>query len=219
MTPQEKLAPYKLTDRVLLDGLTDDFATRLYAVLSDERLYHRVHIVSAFRTYEQQKALYDAWRNGTYDVPSVAKPGTSRHETGVAADLGIGWGSPYGWSHVHAVAREYAMRFPVPGEAWHIETVPGAPPFIEEAWLSAKAEAQINDLHAWMSSQDKANPVLAQAGNGINRLDQVVAAVQDTAKWTLGQIDAAVGTLSDEDLKRIADAVNNEAARRLGFPL
>jgi hypothetical protein len=128
VTPQQRLAPYKLTDRVLLDGLEDDFATRLYGLLADPRLEHRVHIVSGFRTYAQQLDLYTRWKNGTYDVPSVAKPGTSRHETGRAADLGIGWGTSYGWSHVHLVSIDHGIHYPVRGEAWHAETRPGAAP-------------------------------------------------------------------------------------------
>lgn len=72
--------------------------------------------VSAYRTYEQQSELYDAFLAG-YGAPANP-PGTSSHETGAAVDLAtpemravidqIGW--KYGWSKVHA-----------PGEWWHVD--------------------------------------------------------------------------------------------------
>lgn len=199
MTPQDKLAPYKLTDRVLLEGLTDDFATRLYALMVDPRIEHRLNIVSAFRTYEQQTDLYNRWMNGTYDVPSVAKPGTSRHESGKAADLGIAWGTRYGWDHVHAVAADHGLHFPVRGEAWHAETTPGAAPVVEDYDMTPLEAQQLNDIHVWMSKQSKVNS-LAESGDGITTLGQVVAAVQDTAKWTVDMLD-------DNTLDAIATAV------------
>lgn len=126
MTPQEKLAPYRLSAATNVDGLDTGFAERLYRLLSDPRLEHRVHIVSGYRTYAQQADLYARWKAGTYDVPAVAKPGTSRHESGRAADLGIGWGTKFGWSHVHQVSGDYGLHYPVRGEAWHVETNPNA---------------------------------------------------------------------------------------------
>jgi LysM repeat protein len=74
--------------------------------------------VSAYRTYEQQAELYQAFLAG-YGAPANP-PGTSSHESGTAVDLEtpemrtvidtIGW--RYGWSKVHA-----------PGEWWHVDFV------------------------------------------------------------------------------------------------
>ena len=44
-------------------------------------------ITSGYRSYAQQKSLYDRWKAGTFHAPSVARPGTSRHENGRALDL------------------------------------------------------------------------------------------------------------------------------------
>lgn len=44
-------------------------------------------ITSGYRTYEEQKSLYDRWKAGTFHAPSVARPGTSLHESGRALDL------------------------------------------------------------------------------------------------------------------------------------
>jgi murein DD-endopeptidase MepM/ murein hydrolase activator NlpD len=74
--------------------------------------------LSAYRTYAQQDALYQAFLDGR-GAPANP-PGTSSHEDGTAVDLEsrpmrrvidqIGW--KYGWSKVHA-----------PGEWWHVDYV------------------------------------------------------------------------------------------------
>lgn len=73
-------------------------------------------ITDAGRTYEEQKALYDAYKRGEL-VATAAKPGTSKHETGRALDLAEparAWvrshGAKYGW-----------MRDRVRNEPWHFE--------------------------------------------------------------------------------------------------
>jgi LysM repeat protein len=72
--------------------------------------------LSAYRTYEQQAQLYQAYLDG-YGAPANP-PGTSSHELGTAVDLAtpemrsvvdqIGW--KYGWGKLHA-----------PGEWWHVD--------------------------------------------------------------------------------------------------
>ena len=44
-------------------------------------------VTSGYRSYAQQKSLYDRWKAGTFSAPSVARPGTSLHESGRALDL------------------------------------------------------------------------------------------------------------------------------------
>ena len=72
--------------------------------------------VSAYRTYEQQAALYGLFLAGAGDPANP--PGTSSHELGTAVDVPtpemrsvidqIGW--KYGWGKVHA-----------PEEWWHVD--------------------------------------------------------------------------------------------------
>ena len=71
---------------------------------------------SAYRTYQQQAELYEAYLAG-YGAPANP-PGSSSHELGTAVDLQtpemrsvidqIGW--KYGWGKIHA-----------PGEWWHVD--------------------------------------------------------------------------------------------------
>jgi len=74
--------------------------------------------LSAYRTYEQQAQLYQAFLAGS-GAPANP-PGTSSHELGTAVDVGTpemrrvidqtGW--KYGWSKVHG-----------PDEWWHVDYV------------------------------------------------------------------------------------------------
>lgn len=76
--------------------------------------------VSAYRTYDQQAELYEAFLAG-YGAPANP-PGYSSHESGTAVDVEtpqMRWvvdqiGGRYGWTKVHA-----------PGEWWHVDFVGG----------------------------------------------------------------------------------------------
>jgi murein DD-endopeptidase MepM/ murein hydrolase activator NlpD len=76
--------------------------------------------LSAFRTYEQQAELYEAFLAG-FGAPANP-PGSSSHESGTAVDVEtpqmrwvidqVGW--KYGWSKVHG-----------PTEWWHVDYLGG----------------------------------------------------------------------------------------------
>lgn len=79
----------------------------------------RYSVISGLRTRAEQERLYNLYRAGRGNL--AARPGTSRHETGNAADL-----APSNARDVHgALARKYGIHFPVPGEAWHAELIGG----------------------------------------------------------------------------------------------
>jgi murein DD-endopeptidase MepM/ murein hydrolase activator NlpD len=76
--------------------------------------------ISAYRTYEQQAALYDLYLSG--QGAPANPPGASSHELGTAVDVAtedmrwvidqIGW--KYGWGKVHG-----------PDEWWHVDYIGG----------------------------------------------------------------------------------------------
>lgn len=74
-------------------------------------------ITSGTRTRAEQQRLYDLYRAGK--GAKAAKPGTSKHETGEAVDLGFGNAAAKTWAHDNAAL--YGLTFPVAGEDWHIE--------------------------------------------------------------------------------------------------
>jgi LAS superfamily LD-carboxypeptidase LdcB len=73
---------------------------------------------SAHRSYSEQLALYRRYLGGK--APKAARPGTSRHEQGLAVDLRLTRGSP-----AHEWLRRNAGRFgfvqTVRSEPWHWE--------------------------------------------------------------------------------------------------
>jgi hypothetical protein len=76
----------------------------------------RIHIVSGWRDSRKQAQLYAAYLAGTGNL--AARPGTSKHERGLAVD----WGGNQ--SLYQSLARSMGAHFPVRGEPWHME-VPG----------------------------------------------------------------------------------------------
>lgn len=122
--PYLELAPGAIwpTNKDLLVGLN---ATARRLAREQKRPGLKIRIVSGLRTYQQQVALYQAYLNGTGNL--AARPGTSRHETGNAADCGVvgGWG-PYvslcEYPGAVAALRAKGLTAPVYSEAWHIES-------------------------------------------------------------------------------------------------
>lgn len=91
------------------------------------RLKRKLYLREGKRTRARQQQLYD---DGVarYGYPAVlnyvAKPGTSRHETGDAADVGVGSFNgtnlgDYPGARAHAAA--LGLSFPMSWEPWHVE--------------------------------------------------------------------------------------------------
>lgn len=80
-------------------------------------------VESAFRTMEQQTALWVAVKRGER-TDTAAAPGYSNHQSGEAVDLKTerGTNAAYTWllSHAHL----YSFRATVPSEPWHWEFRP-----------------------------------------------------------------------------------------------
>lgn len=88
------------------------------------RLNRSLVVISGTRTRAEQVVLYARFQAGTGNL--AAPPGTSRHETGEAADVyvdGIALAEVPG---ARRTAASLGLGFPVPGESWHIERVPSA---------------------------------------------------------------------------------------------
>lgn len=74
-------------------------------------------ITDAGRDPGEQIDLYNRWLVGDFDAPSVARPGTSKHEAGNALDLPP---APAAWMRKHGIAHGWhADR--VKREPWHFE--------------------------------------------------------------------------------------------------
>lgn len=77
-----------------------------------------LNVVSGFRTMEEQRALYAAYRAGRGNL--AAQPGYSQHQNGVAVDIETGGSrtsAAFRWLRENAA--NFGFRNTVPSEPWH----------------------------------------------------------------------------------------------------
>lgn len=75
----------------------------------------RYSVYSGYRSNAHQQILYNKYLAG--NGPVAARPGSSQHNKGLAADL-----APSNARDVHgALAKQFGLAFTVPSESWHIE--------------------------------------------------------------------------------------------------
>lgn len=84
-----------------------------------------LQVNSAFRTNEQQQALYDAWvafQAGTGPKANLAaKPGFGPHQAGTAVDVESDNGRNAAFHWLTANAARFKFKRTVPSEPWHWE--------------------------------------------------------------------------------------------------
>lgn len=91
----------------------------------------QVWLGSGWRSPEQQRDLYSRWISGQYNVPAVARPGTSHHESGTAVDFGGNL------ELAQRLGLKYGLRFNVDGEAWHGELTDAAARMTDAGYASS----------------------------------------------------------------------------------
>lgn len=152
INPNIKLSPedYTPKDLVSVDGtsykMRPEAAEAVEELVADARAAgHSVKVLSAFRSYQRQSALFNQYqaKYGTaYAERISARPGTSEHQLGLAADLGYtnsraelkeAFGqTPAGqWIAKHAVDYGLIIRYPqgMEGttgykyEPWHVRYI------------------------------------------------------------------------------------------------
>ena len=131
---------------------------------------YTLHVRDGFRTYEQQKDLWDRWKGykqPPFYAPSVAYPGTSLHESGRALDVydsgstpGVTTAGNVRSNWVKANASKYGFQPTGYGfnEPWHIEYQ--GDPWAgsanvkpkEKGFLMALTDEQQAKVFAWMQS-------------------------------------------------------------------
>lgn len=101
-------------------GLSPAFAGKLAELIAASG--GRIRITSGYRSPQRQRELWAAalvkYGSEAAARKWVAKPGTSNHERGLAADLAFTGG---GQTWAHANAGRYGLHFPLSWEPWHIE--------------------------------------------------------------------------------------------------
>ena len=105
-------------NRVNMDGLHPKFKQAFYAMIGDWKQNHGGTVCcveSAFRTNAEQEAL---WNKYGKDPKRVARPGTSRHESGFAIDIDR---RSAGALDSKGLLAKYGFHRPLSNEPWHIE--------------------------------------------------------------------------------------------------
>lgn len=135
-------------------NIAPSLASRLLKVL--DHFGGRVVIESGYRSAAQQQKLYDDWvASGYTNPPSVAKPGTSKHEHDPADAADLHRTDPtLTWGEVHYTAAAYGLRFPIPREDWHAEEDP--------AWVEPEPPEEDD-----MTPQQLADSIGAKLVNGV----------------------------------------------------
>jgi hypothetical protein len=108
-------------ERIALDTL-DAYLDLAAAAAKDNVL---VAINSGFRSFPEQKLLFEGFQKGLPGFNKAAKPGTSNHENGIAFDIAVGGGAGnpiYDWLTKNAPARGFIRT--VNREPWHWEFDP-----------------------------------------------------------------------------------------------
>jgi D-alanyl-D-alanine carboxypeptidase len=74
---------------------------------------------SAFRTFAEQTRLYTLWVTGQGN--RAAKPGSSRHESGLAVDIESAGGTNGSYAWLAQNAARFGFKRTVSDEPWHWE--------------------------------------------------------------------------------------------------
>lgn len=109
------------------EGLDASFAQKLQQLGEVCQL----NVVSGRRSNAEQTRLYNDWKAGKRNVPVVAKPGTSKHESGFAADISGDM------QCIQQNAAGFGLHFPVKGEPWHVEPIGARGPENDGAEVSS----------------------------------------------------------------------------------
>lgn len=109
-----------------LDGVDQELAARVAPMIANSG-GDMTGIRSGVRSPQEQAMLRARYLRG--EGAPAAPPGSSRHETGDAVDVGLRGapGSPdrrLAEQTIYDRARHFGLRHTVPGEAWHVETDP-----------------------------------------------------------------------------------------------
>lgn len=102
-----------------IDGLDSELLGMLSQMAG--RMHASFTVISGRRTHAEQIDLYKRYLSGTGNLAAV--PGTSRHESGNAADVYVNGVALANVDGARAAAAAIGLGFPVPGEAWHVESM------------------------------------------------------------------------------------------------
>jgi len=137
-------------------------------------------VTSGYRTTQQQAALYNSGNGG---VP-VARPGSSLHEKGLAADV---TGDSKTVQLLHSLAPQYGLEFPFANDPVHVQ-LKGAE---GSGGTAATSNGQATDSGGPM-------PLVARLGIVMSMLGATPTTATETPQSTVGQVDTGQTQLATQ---------------------
>jgi hypothetical protein len=171
---------------------------------------HQVSLVSSYRTYVEQGALYASLE--PTEPGRAARPGHSEHELGLAVDLDFPTADAQAWIASNAAQFGFTMSYP-PGrekatgfrnEPWHFRFVGGSPAGRIEAGEAASLEELFALDETLGTSGDCSDCTLAESRAGCDALDANGVCDGTVMRWcfqdTADAVDcAAIGQVCRVD--------------------
>lgn len=187
------------------DQLRDEAATALESLLKAGRKDgHALTMLSAYRSYERQQALFNQYK-ARYGIEYTTRistpPGTSEHQLGLAADLGLAnsscdlkacFGETAGgkWLAENAQRFGYIIRYPAGGEKitgykyepWHLRYIG-----VEHAQAMKSSKAKtFEDYHAALVKASKVKPLTQAQINEQRESLMVLRFLPPYRDWSVG---------------------------------
>ena len=149
-----KRSTYPADSGVDIKGMNQDFMTIFYALVGEyvQKGGGKIQVNSAYRSVEKQRELYDRWIANGKSGGAVAKPGRSRHGSGIAIDINS---KPANSMDSMGLLAKYQFHRPVRGEAWHLEN-----------YLFSNAKQTQDAINAAMKDSTKPKPALVEEVQG-----------------------------------------------------
>lgn len=119
--------PVNLTPNVVgnanVSNMDGAYVTALGQMIAEaRRAGHTITIGDGWRDHNTQRRAYETWSATGNNlagnpVPAMGRPGRSRHEIGLAADLAADTSAGMDW--MHANAPRFGIEFDIASEPWH----------------------------------------------------------------------------------------------------
>lgn len=142
--------------RVNMQGLHPNFKKAFYTMVGDwvtNRSGTKVYVESAFRTRAEQERLWIKYGKNT---KRVARPGTSRHESGFAIDIDRKSAASLDSSGMFS---KYGFHRPLSHEPWHVEmTAAGRNKPVEEPEVNVSTSSPVEAASEPASEVAAADP-------------------------------------------------------------
>ena len=135
-----------------IDSLEPEFAEKVKALIKATEMATQLKwvITSGRRTMAEQLKLYKQGRTAPGKVVTNARPGSSAHNFGLAADLApmrrdgrIWWEAPKSvWQKLADIAREMGMV-----SGFYFKTIYDAPHVEDAGWKTVQAKWKAGEIH------------------------------------------------------------------------